>query len=193
VLSRLFNPQTGTTEGAETPVAARPQRPTESEKPVAETAKPRPARSEPPRAEARPATAAAEAVSVLGPSVRFRGELTADEDLLIQGEVAGTVRHTARNLTIGARGKVHADIYGNYVLVQGEVRGDLFATQAVIVETTGTVRGSIVAPRVALKDGASFKGRIEMEPSGQPAPQQAPGIATAAPALPETAVDALLK
>jgi cytoskeletal protein CcmA (bactofilin family) len=61
---------------------------------------------------------------------------------------------------------IKADINANHVIVQGEVIGDLYATEAVIVEAGARVRGDIFAPRVTLKDGAQFKGSIDMDASG---------------------------
>ena len=116
----------------------------------------------------------ADNLSVLGPTVHFKGELSADEDLMIQGQVEGSIRHTARNLTIGSQGKVKADVHANHVIVQGELRGDLFGTEAVIVEASARVRGNIFAPRVALKEGAKFKGSIDMDATDESAPRRQP-------------------
>ena len=109
-----------------------------------------------------------EKLSVLGPTVCFKGELTADEDLMIQGRIEGSIRHRARHLTIGPKGTVKADIHANHIIVQGEVEGDLFGTEAVIIESSSRVRGNIFAPSVALKEGAKFKGSVDMD-VGEPA------------------------
>lgn len=106
-----------------------------------------------------------EKLSVLGPTVRFKGELTADEDLMIQGEIEGSIHHHARHLTIGPQGRVKADIRANHIIVQGEVEGDMYGTEAVIIEASSRVRGNVFAPRVALKEGAKFKGSIDMDQS----------------------------
>ncbi len=105
-------------------------------------------------------------ISVLGATVRFKGELVADEDLMIQGQIEGSLKQKARYLTIGSEGMIKADINANHVIVQGEVIGDLYATEAVIVEAGARVRGDIFAPRVTLNDGAQFKGSIDMDASG---------------------------
>jgi cytoskeletal protein CcmA (bactofilin family) len=118
----------------------------------------------------------AEKLSVLGPTVHFKGELTADEDLMIQGQIEGSIRHHARHLTIGTKGRVKADIHANHIIVQGEVEGDMFGTEAVIIEASARVRGNVFAPRVALKEGAKFKGGIDMDAS-EPAAQAADGSA----------------
>ena len=101
-------------------------------------------------------------LSVLGPGLTIIGKLSAKEDLLIQGRIEGSIKHTATNLTIGAHGDVKANISANRVIVQGSVQGDIRAKQSVVVETSAQVRGNIFAPRVGLKEGAKFKGDIDM-------------------------------
>ncbi len=101
-------------------------------------------------------------VSVLGPTLVFKGELSAGEDLLIQGRVEGKINHN-RNLTIGEQGTVKADIRARNITIEGTVQGDLYATESVVVRATGKVRGNIYAPRVGLIEGAKFKGSIDME------------------------------
>lgn len=100
--------------------------------------------------------------SVLGPSLRFKGELVADEDLVIQGHVEGSILHT-RSLTIGTDGRMSGDIRARRITVDGHVEGDLYALECVTVRGTGHVLGNIFAPRVALADGASFNGRVDMD------------------------------
>lgn len=102
-------------------------------------------------------------LSVLGRSLVFKGELSAEEDLLIQGRVEGSIKHSAKNLTIGANGKVKADIDAHRVIVQGSVQGDIRGNDIVTVEPSANVQGNIFAPRVGLKDGAKFKGSIDMD------------------------------
>lgn len=116
----------------------------------------------------------AEKLSILGPTVRFKGELVADENLMIQGHIEGSIEHKASRLTIGPKGSVKADIHGNHIVVQGEVRGDLYATDAVILESTARLNGNIFSPRIALKDGAKFKGSIDMDAPGQTQNMRAP-------------------
>lgn len=102
-------------------------------------------------------------LSVLGRSLIFKGELTAEEDLLIQGRVEGSIAHRAKNLTIGAHGDVEADIVAQHVIVQGKVHGDIRASESIVVEPSARVRGNMYAPRIGLKDGAKFKGGIDMD------------------------------
>jgi cytoskeletal protein CcmA (bactofilin family) len=92
----------------------------------------------------------------------FKGKLTAEEDLLIQGRVEGFIAHNATNLTIGVDGEVKGDIVATRLIVEGRAQGDVRASDAVIVEASARVYGNLFAPRVGLEDGATFKGTIDM-------------------------------
>src|SRR5215472_1257526 len=125
-------------------------------------------------------SAAAEAsrVPVLGKTLLFRGELTAEEDVILQGRVEGSIRH-ARNLIIGTEGSVLGDVYASHLTVEGLVEGDLHCSEAVIVRATAQVRGNIFAPRVGIMEGATFNGRVEMDPNaGAHAAQAGPRAGT---------------
>lgn len=101
--------------------------------------------------------------SVLGKSVTFKGDLHAEEDLFILGTIKGSIRHDANCLTIGVHGKVNANIVGRRIIVQGRVTGNVHATDSVVIEPSAHVRGDIYAPTVGLKEGARFKGSIDMD------------------------------
>src|SRR5262249_45338725 len=102
-------------------------------------------------------------LSVLGPSLVFKGKLVAEEDLLIQGRVEGSISHNAANLTIGTHGEVKADIVAQKVIIQGAVQGDVRASDTIVVEASARVQGNLFAPRIGLKEGAKFKGVIDMD------------------------------
>jgi cytoskeletal protein CcmA (bactofilin family) len=108
------------------------------------------------------ATPSKPVTSVLGPTLRFKGELVADEDLLIQGQLEGSIEHT-RSLTIGTEGGVKGNIHARIVIIDGTVEGDVHGVESVTVRETARVRGNIFAPRVGLADGAKFTGRIDMD------------------------------
>ena len=153
---KVFNTES---RGGLSPARVEPERPARVEPE-------RPARVEPERQARevpREDTTAGRQLSVLGPSVTFIGSLSAEEDLLIQGRVEGSIAHNATNLTIGPRGDVEADIVGHRVIIQGKLQGDVRASELVIVEASAQVHGNIFAPSVALRDGARFKGNIDME------------------------------
>lgn len=121
-----------------------------------------PARTEssPPRSSAPSSRDAA----VIGPSIHIDGDVRGEEDLLIEGEVSGTVNLKNNSLTIGPNGKVHADVYAHSIYVDGILEGDLIGSERVNIRKSATVRGNITSPRVSLEDGAKFKGAIEMDP-----------------------------
>jgi cytoskeletal protein CcmA (bactofilin family) len=107
---------------------------------------------------------AAPRASVLGPSLRFCGELWAQEDLMIQGSVEGSITHT-QSLTIGTDGTMKGHIRARVIVVDGMVEGDLFATESVNIRATAKVKGNVCAPRVAIQDGAFFQGQVDMQPT----------------------------
>jgi cytoskeletal protein CcmA (bactofilin family) len=109
-----------------------------------------------------PYDTASERMSVLPPSLRFKGELSADEDLLIQGSIEGTIHHTQR-VTVGKEGNVKASISAQIIKIEGTVEGDLNAERSVRVDESGNVRGNIRAPSVCLVEGSQFNGAVEMD------------------------------
>jgi cytoskeletal protein CcmA (bactofilin family) len=116
-----------------------------------------------------PYDSANERTSILGPTLYFKGDLTAEEDLLIQGRVEGSITHTQR-LTVGAQGTVKANIRAQLIIVEGTVDGDLHADKSVFVKETAKVCGNIFAPTVSIVEGANFSGSIDMD--GKKAAQQ---------------------
>src|SRR6202162_310195 len=109
-----------------------------------------------------PYNSATDRASVLGPTLYFKGDLSAEEDLLIQGRVEGSITHTQR-LTVGPQGTVKANIKAQLIIVEGTVDGDLQAEKSVFVKEGAKVIGNIFAPTVSILEGASFSGRIDMD------------------------------
>ena len=105
----------------------------------------------------------------IGKSVIIKGELTGSEDLTIEGQVEGKVELKQNVLTIGPNGRIKAQIVAKAVVVQGEVTGNITATERVDIRDAGSVDGDLSAPRVAIADGAHFRGSIDMQKSGVPA------------------------
>ena len=101
-------------------------------------------------------------VSVIGPTLVFKGELSADEDLVIEGTIEGTIAHHKKNLTIGIKGRVTADIHASSVLVEGQLNGDIHSDGLVSLAEGATVIGNIYCTRIVMEDGAQFNGKIEM-------------------------------
>lgn len=104
-------------------------------------------------------------VAVIGRSIQIDGDLRGDEDLRIEGNVSGTVELKNNALTIGKEGKVTAGVYAKSIAVDGETKGDLYATDRVSVHVNARVQGNIIAPKVSIEEGAHFKGSIEMDPA----------------------------
>jgi cytoskeletal protein CcmA (bactofilin family) len=109
-----------------------------------------------------PYDSATERTSVLGPTLRFKGELHAEEELLIQGQIEGSITHTQR-VTICAEGTVKANIRAQIIAVEGTVQGDLHAEKAVQIKETAVLKGNVHAPSVSIVDGAQFNGNISMD------------------------------
>ena len=136
---------------------------------------------------------AAPRASVLGPSLRFRGELSAQEDLIIQGSVEGSITHT-QSLTVGTDGTMKGNIRARVIVIDGKVEGDLYATESINIRATAKVKGNVFAPRVAITEGAFFQGQVEMQPSGAAVQEHSARLRQTAstPPLENAAVDHLL-
>jgi cytoskeletal protein CcmA (bactofilin family) len=109
----------------------------------------------------RSSTPAAEQATI-GSSIKIRGEVTGDEDLLIQGYVDGSVELAENSLTVGPDGEVKASIAARVITVEGRVDGDISAEEQIVLRSSARVEGDIVAPRVVLEDGARFRGSVDM-------------------------------
>lgn len=102
--------------------------------------------------------------AVIGSTISVQGDVTGEEDLTILGRIQGTVDVKGNSVTIGQSGRVKADVHAATIIVEGEVEGNLFGGDQIILKSSGHVRGNLTAPRVALEDGGQFKGAIDMEP-----------------------------
>jgi cytoskeletal protein CcmA (bactofilin family) len=108
----------------------------------------------------------------IGKSVVIKGELNGSEDLTIEGHVEGKIELREHVLTIGPNGKIKAAVFAKSVIVLGEVTGNVTATEKVDIRDGGSVDGDIVAPRVAIAEGAHFRGSVDMQRAGKPAAAQ---------------------
>jgi cytoskeletal protein CcmA (bactofilin family) len=100
--------------------------------------------------------------AMIGRSISIRGEVTGDEDMVIQGRVEGSVDLKQHSVTVGPEGEVKANVIARVVTVQGKVVGNLSGEEQVILRASARVEGDIVAPRVVLEDGTVFRGSVEM-------------------------------
>ena len=102
----------------------------------------------------------------IGKSVIIKGELSGSEDLTIEGQVEGKIELRQNALTIGADGKIKAQVFAKAVIILGEVIGNVTATEKVDIRDNGSVDGDITSPRVAIAEGAHFRGSIDMQRGG---------------------------
>ena len=123
----------------------------------------------------------------IGKSVVIKGELNGSEDLTIEGHVEGTIQLRDHVLTIGPNGRIKAQVFAKAVIVLGEVTGNVTTTDKVDIRDNGSVDGDIISPRVAIAEGAHFRGSVDMQRKGTPAQvQTAKGAQPAAAAQPQT-------
>jgi len=99
----------------------------------------------------------------IGKSVVIKGELNGSEDLTIEGHVEGTIQLKEHVLTIGPNGRIKAQVFAKSVIVLGEVTGNVTASDKVDIRDNGSVDGDIVSPRVAIAEGAHFRGSVDMQ------------------------------
>jgi len=99
----------------------------------------------------------------IGPSIRINGDIAGNENLVIHGQVAGSISLPNNMLTIGKQGSVDADVSAKNVEIEGKVSGTVQAAEIVKVNPSGQVKGDIAAPRVVLEDGCQFRGGIDMQ------------------------------
>jgi cytoskeletal protein CcmA (bactofilin family) len=110
----------------------------------------------------------------IGKSVVIKGELTGSEDLTIEGHVEGKIELRQNVLTIGPNGKIKAQVFAKSVVILGEVTGNVTASEKVDLRDNGSVDGDIAAPRVAIAEGAHFRGSIDMQRAGGKAGESKP-------------------
>ncbi len=134
------------------------------------------------------------AIVNIGKSVIIKGELSGSEDLTIEGQVEGKIELRQNVLTIGPNAKIKAQVLARAVVVEGTVQGNIAASEKIEIRDKGSVEGDLSSPRVAIADGAHFRGSIDMQQAkgsekhdGKPAaaapvPAPAPAQPTAVPA-----------
>jgi cytoskeletal protein CcmA (bactofilin family) len=126
----------------------------------------------------------------IGKSVVIKGELNGSEDLTIEGQVEGTIQLRDHVLTIGPNGKIRAQVFAKAVIVLGEVNGNVTATEKVDIRDNGSVDGDIVSPRVAIAEGAHFRGSVDMQRKGGAQVAAKPAVQSAAAPTPAPAAAA---
>src|SRR5258707_7441012 len=123
----------------------------------------------------------------IGKSDVNKGELNDSEDLTVEGHVEGTIQLKEHVLTIGPNGKIKASVFAKAVIVLGEVTGNVTATDKVDIRDNGSVDGDIISPRVAIAEGAHFRGSVDMQRKGGAAPAVKADVKPVAPPAPAPA------
>lgn len=103
-----------------------------------------------------------ERISHLGHNVRIQGKIFSEQDLQVDGEIDGTLEVPGHNLTVGAKARVKAEIKAHNISIVGTVEGSIEATERIELCSQCRVVGEIKTRRIAIKDGAFFKGNIEV-------------------------------
>lgn len=120
-------------------------------------------------------------VATIGKSVVVKGELSGSEDLYVDGSVEGSISLKGQSLTIGPNGQVRANLEARNVIVHGRVDGNVIASDRVDLRKSASLTGDISTARVAIEDGAYFKGTIDIkkpEPVAAKVELKAPAVVT---------------
>ena len=99
----------------------------------------------------------------IGQFVVVKGELSAEEDLTVDGQVDGRIELKRSVLTIGPNGRIKGELRAEKVIVMGKVDGNITATEKIILRGTSVVEGDLVAPAVGIAEGAKLQGRVEVQ------------------------------
>ncbi len=108
----------------------------------------------------------------IGKSVTIKGELSGSENLVLDGEVEGSIHLDGHSLTIGQNGRVRAQVKAKDIVVQGRVDGNIQAGDRLDLRKSAMITGDILAQRIAVEDGAFLKGKIETTKEARPEPRQ---------------------
>ncbi len=133
-------------------------------------------------------------IASIGKSVVVKGELSGSEDLMVDGEVEGSITLRGQTLTIGPNGRVRANVEARNVVVHGRLDGNIHATERVDLRKSASLTGDIATARISIEDGAFFKGGIDIQKT-EPAPKieaKPQAVAAAAP-VPMAAQGTLLE
>ncbi|HEX6806125.1 MAG TPA: polymer-forming cytoskeletal protein [Terriglobales bacterium] len=118
-------------------------------------------------------TAAASAdFAHIGKSVNIKGELSGSEDIYVDGQVEGSIQLAGNSLTVGPHGRVRANVTARNVTVGGTLDGNIQASERTELRKSAVVNGDVQTKRIAIEEGAYFKGKLEILTDGKP-----PGLA----------------
>ena len=100
----------------------------------------------------------------IGSSVIVTGDVNSTEDLVIDGQVNGTIKIGNHNLTIGQSATVVANLDAKSVTISGKVTGNVISAGKVELKPTASVEGDITAPNLVMEDGAHLSGKVDTGP-----------------------------
>lgn len=135
--------------------------------------------SAPPKETPKPAEQHRADVGHIGKSVVIRGELTGNEDLYLDGEVEGNINLRDHKLVIGPNGRIKANITARDVVIHGRVEGNIATSERVELKRACTLIGDVATQRIAIEDGAFFKGAIDIKESKEGRPEVRKPVASA--------------
>jgi len=103
----------------------------------------------------------------IGKTIRIEGVITGHADLHVDGEVHGQIELAENSVTIGQNGHAKADVVAKNVSVQGRLEGKVKAADRIAIAKTGSLEGEVTTSRIAVEDGAIFRGSINLEKGGK--------------------------
>lgn len=109
----------------------------------------------------------ARSVSYVGPALHFEGRIKAEEGLVIEGEVEGTVESGDKSLTVGKQGRVHGDLHGTVIEIRGKVDGEVYGRELVRLFPTAVIEGTIHCSNIVMEEGAVLNGTVDMDWDGK--------------------------
>jgi cytoskeletal protein CcmA (bactofilin family) len=130
--------------------------------------------------------------ATIGKAVMIKGQIFSREDLVIDGEVEGTVEAQEHRVTVGPNGKVQAGVKAREIVVLGAIHGNVEAAEKIDIRRDARLVGDIKTARIVIEDGAYFKGSIDItksepRPQKPPAPPQAQQTTLPQPSVPAPA------
>ena len=103
--------------------------------------------------------------SRIGETIFLKGYLSAAEDLQVAGRIEGQIELAEHELTVQPTAELQAGVMAKSVVVEGAIRGDIVAVVNICLQHTASVAGNIAAPRIAIRDGADFNGKVDTQQS----------------------------
>ncbi len=101
-------------------------------------------------------------VANIGKSVSIKGELSGNEDIYVDGQLEGSIRLPGNSVTVGPNGRVRANVEAKSVSIGGTLDGNVQATERTELRKTAVVNGDVLTRRIAIEEGAYFKGKLEI-------------------------------